>query len=226
MFLFRFVRASAVQTACKRGSGCRGALPRHRPAGSCAEHHEDGQGSKRTQDRRQDVASPAGASCLENKRKAHWNDPRTAWGLIILANVVRELSLRASRTTEPGFRENETVLQFSRGIAIARDFPETKPGVVSQGLDVIASGVQGSRETAGSAGLSMRQRSMIGPKDALPRSRSSGRAPITGPSPDPARTPPGKNEGPGNSSPSNEQNAATVRCRGGVDVDPPCIAAT
>jgi len=56
--LFRFVRASAVQTACKRGSGCRGALPRHLPAGSCAEHHE-GQGSKRTQDRRQDVASLA-----------------------------------------------------------------------------------------------------------------------------------------------------------------------
>jgi hypothetical protein len=35
--LFRFVRASAAQAACKRGSGCRGALPRHRPAGSGAD---------------------------------------------------------------------------------------------------------------------------------------------------------------------------------------------
>lgn len=52
-------------------------------------------------------------------------------------------SVRArAELLEPGFRENETVLQFSRGIAIARDFPETKPAVMSQGLDVIASGVQ------------------------------------------------------------------------------------
>jgi len=77
--LFRFVRALAVQTACKRGSGCRGALPRHRPAGSCAEHHEDGRGSKRTQDRRQDVASPAWGWPQLAAQSGHVELPKDQW---------------------------------------------------------------------------------------------------------------------------------------------------